>query len=53
MYRIMKNVRVVLIGLAFVGMGLLTSCEADENEVFELDAIDKKDVEDPDNRGRG
>jgi len=41
----MRKVRTFIIGTLLVGMIVLASCEKDENELYEFEAIDKEEVQ--------
>lgn len=46
----MKKVSVFFIGILLMGTVLLVACEKDENTVYEIEAIDKEEIEHPDDR---
>lgn len=47
----MRRVNLFIIGTLWVCMAVLASCDKDETEPYDFEAIDKEEIEDPDDRG--
>ncbi|GMN06535.1 hypothetical protein MTsPCn5_19240 [Croceitalea sp. MTPC5] len=46
----MKATRVFFMGMLLMGLVSLGACEKDEDTTYEINAIDKEEVEEPDDR---
>ncbi|MEL7268736.1 MAG: hypothetical protein AAGL34_04135 [Bacteroidota bacterium] len=49
----MRKLKLLVVGLLFTTIFVNLSCEKDDEFEYELEAIDKEEVEDPDDRGNG